>query len=193
VHIAEVEIDPATGHMTIPAYTAVDDCGRALDHMIVEGQLHGSVAAGLGQALMENTVYDSGSGQLVTGSFMDYAMPRRRHAAAARRHVQCAGDHQSARRQRRRRSGNDGGDLGGDGMPWRTPFPAAAARISTCRPRRPPVGGLPAGEELTSRFRHPEVAAKRPSKDAAEGAGAVTLRCSALRAEHLRVTNQTRR
>ena len=62
--------------MTIASYTAVDDCGRALDHMIVEGQLHGSVAAGLGQALMENTVYDSGSGQLVTGSFMDYAMPR---------------------------------------------------------------------------------------------------------------------
>src|ERR1700733_11590461 len=76
VHIAEVEIDPGTGHMTIATYTAVDDCGRALDHMIVEGQLHGSVAAGLGQALMENTVYDAGSGQLVTGSFMDYAMPR---------------------------------------------------------------------------------------------------------------------
>ena len=76
VHIAEVEIDPATGHMTIVAYTALDDCGRALDHTIVEGQLHGSVAAGLGQALMENIVYDSTNGQLVTGSFMDYAMPR---------------------------------------------------------------------------------------------------------------------
>ena len=76
VHIAEVEIDPDTGHMTITTYTAVDDCGRALDHKIVEGQLHGSVAAGLGQALMENIVYDSGNGQLVTGSFMDYAMPR---------------------------------------------------------------------------------------------------------------------
>jgi carbon-monoxide dehydrogenase large subunit len=75
-HIAEVEIDPDTGHMTIATYTAVDDCGRALDHTIVEGQLHGSVAAGLGQALMENIVYDSGNGQLVTGSFMDYAMPR---------------------------------------------------------------------------------------------------------------------
>jgi carbon-monoxide dehydrogenase large subunit len=76
VHIAEVEIDPDTGRMTIAGYTAVDDCGRALDHMIVEGQLHGSVAAGLGQALMESAVYDAGSGQLVTGSFMDYAMPR---------------------------------------------------------------------------------------------------------------------
>ena len=76
VHIAEVEIDPDTGAMMIATYTAVDDCGRALDHTIVEGQLHGSVAAGLGQALMENIVYDAGNGQLVTGSFMDYAMPR---------------------------------------------------------------------------------------------------------------------
>jgi carbon-monoxide dehydrogenase large subunit len=76
VHTAEVEIDPDTGRMTIATYTAIDDCGRALDHMIVQGQLHGSVAAGLGQVLMENTVYDAGSGQLVTGSFMDYAMPR---------------------------------------------------------------------------------------------------------------------
>jgi aerobic carbon-monoxide dehydrogenase large subunit len=76
VHTAEVEIDPDTGRMTIATYTAVDDCGRPLDHMIVQGQLHGAVAAGLGQALMENVVYDSGSGQLVTGSFMDYAMPR---------------------------------------------------------------------------------------------------------------------
>ena len=76
VHTAEVEIDPDTGHLTIATYTAVDDCGQALDAMIVQGQLHGSVAAGLGQVLMENVVYDEGNGQLVTGSFMDYAMPR---------------------------------------------------------------------------------------------------------------------
>ncbi len=76
VHIAEVEIDPATGHMDIVRYAAVDDCGFPLDEMIVEGQLHGSLASGLGQALMERTVYDGDSGQLVTGSFMDYAMPR---------------------------------------------------------------------------------------------------------------------
>ncbi|MGB6893453.1 MAG: xanthine dehydrogenase family protein molybdopterin-binding subunit, partial [Xanthobacteraceae bacterium] len=76
VHIAEVEIDQATGHMQIVAYAAVDDCGNPLDAMIVEGQLHGSLASGIGQALMERTVYDSDSGQLVTGSFMDYAMPR---------------------------------------------------------------------------------------------------------------------
>ncbi len=76
MHIAEVEIDPDTGAMTVAAYTAVDDCGKALDPMIVEGQSHGAVVAGLGQALMERTVYDSDSGQLVTGSFMDYALPR---------------------------------------------------------------------------------------------------------------------
>src|SRR4029077_6991601 len=76
VHIAEVEIDPATGEISVVAYAAVDDCGRPLDPMIVEGQLHGAIASGLGQALMENTVYDADSGQLVTGSFMDYALPR---------------------------------------------------------------------------------------------------------------------
>jgi carbon-monoxide dehydrogenase large subunit len=75
-HIAEVEIDPETGEVAIAAYTAVDDCGNVLDHMIVEGQLHGALAQGLGQALMEAAVYDRNGGQLVTGSFMDYAMPR---------------------------------------------------------------------------------------------------------------------
>jgi aerobic carbon-monoxide dehydrogenase large subunit len=76
VHIAEVEIDPATGGMAVVGYTAIDDCGRPLDPMIVEGQLHGGIASGLGQALMESAVYDADSGQLLTGSFMDYAMPR---------------------------------------------------------------------------------------------------------------------
>ena len=76
VHLAEVEIDPETGAMTVAAYSAVDDCGRALEPKIVEGQFHGAVVAGLGQALMERTVYDADSGQLVTGSYVDYAMPR---------------------------------------------------------------------------------------------------------------------
>ena len=75
-HIAEVEIDPKTGEMALVAYTAVDDCGRPLNTMIVEGQTHGSIAQGLGQAMLENAIYDSSGGQLVTGSFMDYAMPR---------------------------------------------------------------------------------------------------------------------
>jgi carbon-monoxide dehydrogenase large subunit len=75
-HIAEVEIDPDTGRVDLVTYTAVDDCGNPLDLTIVEGQVHGSLAQGLGQALVENAVYDAASGQLVTGSFMDYGMPR---------------------------------------------------------------------------------------------------------------------
>jgi carbon-monoxide dehydrogenase large subunit len=75
-HVAEVEVDPDTGAVEILAYTAVDDCGNVLDPVIVEGQLHGALASGLGQALLEHAVYDTEGGQLVTGSFMDYAMPR---------------------------------------------------------------------------------------------------------------------
>jgi carbon-monoxide dehydrogenase large subunit len=75
VHVAEIEIDPETGRMDIVAYTAVDDCGTTLNAMIVEGQLHGALAQGFGQALMEQVFYDD-TGQLVTGSFQDYSMPR---------------------------------------------------------------------------------------------------------------------
>lgn len=74
-HVAEVEIDPATGETRVVAYVAVDDCGNVLDHVLVTGQMHGSIAQGLGQVLMEQLVYDSG-GQLITASFMDYGMPR---------------------------------------------------------------------------------------------------------------------
>ncbi|HMF21635.1 MAG TPA: xanthine dehydrogenase family protein molybdopterin-binding subunit [Pseudolabrys sp.] len=74
-HVAEVEIDTSTGAVEVVSYVAVDDCGNVLDHTIVEAQIHGGVAQGLGQALAENTVYDD-DGQLVSGSFMDYAMPR---------------------------------------------------------------------------------------------------------------------
>jgi carbon-monoxide dehydrogenase large subunit len=75
-HIAEVEIDPDTGITRIVNYTCVDDCGNVLDHTIVEGQMVGAIAQGLGQALIEQIVYDKSGGQLVTGSFMDYGMPR---------------------------------------------------------------------------------------------------------------------
>ena len=74
-HVAEVEIDPDTGALEIVSYVAVGDCGNVLDETIVEGQIHGGVAQGLGQALTETTIYDA-EGQLVSGSFMDYAMPR---------------------------------------------------------------------------------------------------------------------
>jgi aerobic carbon-monoxide dehydrogenase large subunit len=74
-HISEVEIDGDTGVVTLVRYAAVDDVGRVINPLLVEGQLHGGIAMGAGQALMENVVYDA-SGQLVSGSFMDYAMPR---------------------------------------------------------------------------------------------------------------------
>jgi carbon-monoxide dehydrogenase large subunit len=75
-HIAEVEIDPTTGAVALARYCAVDDCGNALNRMIVEGQTHGSITQGVGQALLENAVFDTAGGQLITGSFMDYALPR---------------------------------------------------------------------------------------------------------------------
>ncbi len=75
-HACEVEVDPATGQVTVVSYAAVDDLGRTINPMIVEGQVHGALAQGIGQALFEHLVYDRTSGQLVSGSFMDYAMPR---------------------------------------------------------------------------------------------------------------------
>ncbi|HJT61721.1 MAG TPA: xanthine dehydrogenase family protein molybdopterin-binding subunit [Burkholderiales bacterium] len=75
-HIAEVEIDRDTGEVEVLRYVAVDDCGRVLNHVLLDGQLHGGIVQGLGQALAEHCVYDTASGQLLTGSFMDYALPR---------------------------------------------------------------------------------------------------------------------
>jgi carbon-monoxide dehydrogenase large subunit len=75
-HIAEVEIDPDTGVVTLAAYTAVDDCGNILDPVLVEGQIHGGIAQGVGQALWEEVVFERESAQILTGSFMDYTMPR---------------------------------------------------------------------------------------------------------------------
>jgi carbon-monoxide dehydrogenase large subunit len=74
-HIAEVEIDPDTGATTLVKYVIVDDFGATLNPILLAGQVHGGTVQGIGQALMEDTVYDPSSGQLVTASFMDYAMP----------------------------------------------------------------------------------------------------------------------
>lgn len=74
-HIAEVEVDPETGMVAVVRYTAINDFGTIINPMLVEGQLHGGVMQGIGQALVEHTVYDE-EGQLVTGSFMDYGLPR---------------------------------------------------------------------------------------------------------------------
>ncbi len=75
-HICEVEIDPDTGITKIVNFTAVDDFGNIVNPMIVEGQVHGGLTQGIGQALTEGCVYDKESGQLVTGSYLDYCMPR---------------------------------------------------------------------------------------------------------------------
>ncbi|MBK8324542.1 MAG: xanthine dehydrogenase family protein molybdopterin-binding subunit [Betaproteobacteria bacterium] len=75
-HICEVEVDPETGTTKIVSFTACDDFGNIVNPMIVEGQVHGGLAQGIGQALLEGCVYDRESGQLLTGTYMDYAMPR---------------------------------------------------------------------------------------------------------------------
>ncbi|MDF1719112.1 MAG: xanthine dehydrogenase family protein molybdopterin-binding subunit [Minwuia sp.] len=75
-HIAEIEIDPATGMLTVERYTALDDFGRIVNPMVVTGQVMGGIMQGVGQAVLEHTVYDPVSGQLLSGSFMDYCMPR---------------------------------------------------------------------------------------------------------------------
>ncbi len=74
--VCELEVDPETGAVTIVAWTMVDDSGRSVNPMIVHGQQHGSVAQGIGQALIERCVYDSTTGQLLSGSLLDYAIPR---------------------------------------------------------------------------------------------------------------------
>jgi carbon-monoxide dehydrogenase large subunit len=75
-HMAEVEVDPETGMLTVLRYIVCDDVGKAVNPMIVRGQVHGGVAQGFGQAILERTAYDPASGQLLSGSLMDYALPR---------------------------------------------------------------------------------------------------------------------
>ena len=75
-HACEVEVDPDTGEVQIVGYAVAQDCGRLINPMLVEGQLHGGVAQGVGQGWMEKIVYQPASGQLVSGSLTDYAVPR---------------------------------------------------------------------------------------------------------------------
>ncbi|MAJ24189.1 MAG: carbon monoxide dehydrogenase [Rickettsiales bacterium] len=75
-HICELEVDKVSGEVKILSYTVVDDFGRVINPLLLEGQIHGGIAQGIGQALLEETIYDTQSGQLLSGSFMDYAIPR---------------------------------------------------------------------------------------------------------------------
>ena len=74
--VCEVEVDPETGFVDIVRYASIDDCGRAVNPMLIHGQSHGGIAQGIGQALWEECVYDRDTAQLLSGSLMDYAMPR---------------------------------------------------------------------------------------------------------------------
>ena len=106
-HVAVVEVDPETGVVKLRRYVAVDDCGRVINPLLVDGQIHGGLAQGIAQALYEEAVYDE-NGQLVSGSLMDYAVPKADDLVNFR-----AGSHRNAiarqrpRRQRHRRGGND--------------------------------------------------------------------------------------
>jgi len=87
-HVAEVEVDPDTGVIDIVNYVAVDDCGRVINHVLLEGQTFGGIVQGVGQVLLEHCVYD-GDGQLLTGSFMDYAMPKADTITGAKLYEHC--------------------------------------------------------------------------------------------------------
>ena len=130
-HVGEVEIDPDTGLVELKRYTTVDDVGRPLHRPIVFGQIQGGCAQGIGQALLEENVYDRETGQLITGSFMDYAMPRADDLPdlLQRARRQRAGQDQSARRQGRRRIGHGRLDAHGD---ERDHGCAVAARRAQC-------------------------------------------------------------
>ena len=75
-HICEIEIDPSTGKTDIVNYAVSDDFGIIMNPMIVEGQVHGGVAKGIGQAMLEHCIYEEDTAQIINGSFMDYTMPR---------------------------------------------------------------------------------------------------------------------
>jgi aerobic carbon-monoxide dehydrogenase large subunit len=74
--VCEVEVDPETGLVEVARYASIDDCGRVVNPLLIHGQSHGGIAQGIGQALWEACVYDPWTGQLMSGSLMDYAMPR---------------------------------------------------------------------------------------------------------------------
>ncbi len=146
-HVAEVEIDPATGATEIVKYVAVGDCGDVLDDTIVEAQIHGGVAQGIGQALTEDTIYDAG-GQLVSGTFMDYAVPRAdTDAADDRRASPSRLPHQSDRRERHRRGRYNGRAAGGDQRYPRRIAGGRAARHAGDAGTR--VAGAPARQIVT--------------------------------------------
>ena len=135
-HIAEVEVDPDTGTVKVVDYNIVDDFGVVLNPMLVEGQVHGGIVQGIGQALLEGAVYDD-SGQLLTGSFMDYTMPRADNMPSfdfSTVEVPCKNNTMGVK-------GCGEAGLGGstrrrDQCPGRCALAAMGSIMSTCRRRR---------------------------------------------------------
>ena len=150
-HIAEVEIDPKTGELVLVAYAAVDDCGRPLNTMIVEGQTHGSIAQGLGQAMMENAVFDSSGGQLVTGSFMDYAMPRADDMPSFKDAIHAVPATTNPLGVKGAGEAGTTAAIAAVMNAIADAIPGGAGRISTCRRRRKNLAGLPRGGAKVSR------------------------------------------
>ncbi len=114
-HLVELEIDRETGEVTLERYLAVDDFGRLINPLLTEGQLQGGVAQGIGQALLEHTVYDPESGQIHSGSLLDYALPRADHLPDFAIRLGGAADQgKRAWRERLRPSRCDGSAADGD-------------------------------------------------------------------------------
>ena len=136
-HICVVEVDPETGGVDLQKYVAVDDCGNVINPMIVEGQLHGGIAQGIAQALFEEVVYDPETGQLMTGSLIDYLVPTANEIpdADARPHGHARPD-QRARRQGHRRGGHDRRPAPRSSTPSSMRSSHWASPTSTCRPAR---------------------------------------------------------
>ena len=147
-YICEVEIDPETGTTEIIQFVAADDFGNIINPMIVEGQVHGGIAQGIGQALLEGAYYDA-SGQLLTASYMDYTMPRaERPAVVQGLDLEHAMPGQSARHQGLRRGRRHRLAAGGDQRHHRR---HRHATISPCRHRRPRSGQRSARDETLKR------------------------------------------
>ena len=157
-HVCEVEIDPETGDVEVADYWSVNDVGRVVNPMVVVGQLEGGAAQGIGQALCERVVYDRESGQLLTGTFMDYALPRAsmiRHFDMTNGRVDAV-EEQSPRREGRGRARHDRRDAG------RRERGARRARA-----RGPGVAGRRAADAVHARARVARAAGLTPVTPAA--------------------------
>ena len=154
-HICEVEIDPDTGAVAVDRYTVVDDFGTVINPLLAKGQIQGGIAQGAGQALLEDVVYDRDSGQILTGTLMDYGIPRADMLPAINHRFQPGPEHdQSARRQgcRRRRHRRQHADS--DERDPRRAQRRSASPIFRC-PRRPNASGAPSATTRARKDRLP--------------------------------------